>query len=282
MNCARSFGRRRGGARNHYQGSPAHRLGFQRGDIVVSINEKRVATSKDLERLTAQFAPDAGRSPSCAADARCRRRSGDDPARTQKGGAESVLCGGARCRHAAAARRQAASAKAFRSRRPGPSARAGRRADAHAVDPLARLADLLGSARHRQDHGGAAARAGNRSAFRADFGDLHRRRRPEESVRAGACAPRKRAGHAAVRRRDSPLQPRPAGFLSAGDGGRHHRAGRRHHRKSVLRTERAAAVARPRAGVPLARTPKRSRNFWRVPSRSKASRCRSTPRRAPR
>ncbi len=34
------------------QGSPAHRLGFQRGDIVVSINEQNVATSKELERLT--------------------------------------------------------------------------------------------------------------------------------------------------------------------------------------------------------------------------------------
>ncbi|MET0279224.1 MAG: DegQ family serine endoprotease [Pseudorhodoplanes sp.] len=34
------------------QGSPAHRLGFQRGDIVLSINEQNVSTSKDLERLT--------------------------------------------------------------------------------------------------------------------------------------------------------------------------------------------------------------------------------------
>jgi Do/DeqQ family serine protease len=34
------------------QGSPAHRLGFQRGDIVVSINEQNVATSKELERAT--------------------------------------------------------------------------------------------------------------------------------------------------------------------------------------------------------------------------------------
>ena len=34
------------------KGSPAHRLGFQRGDIVVSINEQNVATSKELERAT--------------------------------------------------------------------------------------------------------------------------------------------------------------------------------------------------------------------------------------
>ncbi len=40
---------------------------------------------------------------------------------------------------------------------PGPSARPGRGADADAVDALARLTRVLGPARHRQDHGGAAA-----------------------------------------------------------------------------------------------------------------------------
>ena len=39
----------------------------------------------------------------------------------------------------------------------------------------------------------------------------------------------------------------------AGDGRRHHRAGRRHHREPVVRIERAAAVARARAGVQVAR-----------------------------
>ena len=34
------------------RGSIAQRLGFQKGDVVLTINEKRVATSKDLERLT--------------------------------------------------------------------------------------------------------------------------------------------------------------------------------------------------------------------------------------
>jgi Do/DeqQ family serine protease len=34
------------------KGSIAQRLGFQRGDVVVAINEQRVETSKDLERLT--------------------------------------------------------------------------------------------------------------------------------------------------------------------------------------------------------------------------------------
>ena len=56
-----------------------------------------------------------------------------------------------------------------------------------------------------------------------------------------------------VRRRGASLQSRAAGFLSACDGGRHRRAGRRHHRKSVVRAQRGAAVARARAGVPFAR-----------------------------
>ncbi|HWV55731.1 DegQ family serine endoprotease [Pseudorhodoplanes sp.] len=34
------------------KGSIAQRLGFQRGDVVLAINDKRVATSKDLEKLT--------------------------------------------------------------------------------------------------------------------------------------------------------------------------------------------------------------------------------------
>ncbi len=42
------------------------------------------------------------------------------------------------------------------------------------------------------------------------------------------------AGHAAVRRRGPSLQPGAAGLVPAGDGRRHHRAGRRHHGKSVV------------------------------------------------
>ena len=79
------------------------------------------------------------------------------------------------------------------------------------------------------------------------------------------------AGHAAVRRRDPSLQPRAAGQLPAGDGGRHHHAGRRHHREPVVRAERAAAVARARAGVQVARRRRRSRSCWRAPRRSKAA-----------
>ena len=53
---------------------------------------------------------------------------------------------------------------------------------------LARLADLLGAARHRQDHGGAAARAGDRashsSRFRAIFSGVADLKKVFEEARA--------------------------------------------------------------------------------------------------
>ena len=68
----------------------------------------------------------------------------------------TVRRGRPRPRCAAAAGRQAAADGAGRSRRPGSSARPRRRAHPHAGDAHARLAGVLGAARHRQDHGGAA------------------------------------------------------------------------------------------------------------------------------
>ena len=111
---------------------------------------------------------------------------------------------------------------------------------------LARLPRVLGAARHRQDDGGAAARRCDEAAFRADLGDLLRRRRSEEAVRGGPRAPKHGAGDASVRRRGAPLQPRPARRLPAGDGGRHHHARRSDDREPVLRAQRGAPVARPR------------------------------------
>ena len=178
-------------------------------------------------------------------------RSSHDPARQSR--TDFVRGRRPRQGRAAPARRQAAAAKARRGGWPGPSARRRRRAHPHAGDPLARQPCVLGSARHRQDHGGATVGAGDRPAFRADLGDLYRRRRPQESVRGSAPPPRVGAWHAAVCGRDPPLQPCPARQLPAGDGRRHHRAGRRHHREPVVRIERAAAVARARAGVQVAR-----------------------------
>ena len=143
-----------------------------------------------------------------------RHSSADEPRRDQTRAAKPVRSRRARAGCAASARRPAAPDAARRSRRAGSSARPRRRAHAHAGDALARLAGLLGTARHRQDHGGAAAGGCDRAAFRADFRGVLRRRRPEEGVRGGARAARDRAGHAAVRRRGASLQPRAAGFVS--------------------------------------------------------------------
>ena len=52
-------------------------------------------------------------------------------------------------------------------------------------------------------------------------------------------------GHPPLRRRDPPLQPCPAGRLSAGGRGRHRDPRRCHDREPVLRTDRSASVARP-------------------------------------
>ena len=238
-------------------GTLAQSVGFQRGDVRGLGQQHQDRQDPRPGEARRRPARASGASSSSAAASRFPPCSGDDdgdPRQTRRGRPTKPVCGGgARCRRAAAARRQAAAAEACRRGRPGSSARPRRRADADAGKQLARLADLLGPARHRQDHGGAAAGARDQPRIRADFRDLLRRRRSQEGVRRGPRAARDRAGHAAVRRRDPPLQPRPAGQLPAGDGGRHHRAGRRHHRKSVVRADRADAVAGARAGVQVAR-----------------------------
>ena len=182
-----------------------------------------------------------------------QRHAGRMSSEATTGDANSLCRGGARPRGSASAAGPAAPARAVGGRRPGSYPRSRWCADAHAGDAHARIAGVLGPARHRQDHGGAAARRCDRSAFRADLRGVLRRRRPEEGVRRRARPPRDGQGHAAVRRRGASLQPRPAGFVSAGDGGRHRRDGRRDHRKPVLRAQRGVAVARARAGVSLAR-----------------------------
>ncbi len=84
-----------------------------------------------------------------------------------------------------------------------------------------------------------------------------------------------RPRHAAVHRRDPPLQPRPAGRLPALRRGRHGRSGRRHHREPVLRAEPAAAFAVPRAGAEPARRRRAFGEFCCAPSGPSAGRFRS-------
>ena len=128
-----------------------------------------------------------------------------------------------------------------------------RDADARAQErPLAEH-DPVGAAGHRQDHGGAAAGGRDQARLRAALGDLLGRAGPAQGLRPRQEPARDRQGHAALHRRDPPLQPRPAGQLPAAHGGRHHHAGRRHHGEPLLRAQRRAPVARAGAGVPPAR-----------------------------
>ena len=146
---------------------------------------------------------------------------------------------------AAAAGRPAAAAEPRRGGGPGPPAGPGRPDPAHGRGAPAGLDDPLGPARHRQDHHRAPAGQGGRLRVPAAVGGVLRRRRPEEGVRDRARPPRRRPGDAAVRRRDPPLQPRPAGRLPALRRGGDRHPGRRHHREPVVRAQRRAAVALP-------------------------------------
>ena len=155
---------------------------------------------------------------------------------------------GSQARAAAGAARGAAEADdARRGFGPGASDGSEWGADAPACGAFAWLDDLLGAAGQRQDDGRAAHRRFPQRHIRAALGDPYRRGGTEEDLRRRPHAPRARAGDAPVRRRDPSLQPRAAGFLSAGDGGRLDHADRRNDRESIVRTQRGFVVARPRA-----------------------------------
>ncbi len=225
-------------------GSPAQQLGFQHGDMVVSVNNAKIG------KTTRSRARDRPAQPGLAHHHHARRPA--DVGGTARLGA----CG--------AGRNAPLSGMAKRSAR-APSLFAAAGLDRDAPRPLAdklrptKLAEVVG-----QDHllgpDGALTRmlatrtlgslifwgppgTGKTTVARllADATELHFEQISaifsgvadlKKVFDAGARAARDRAGDAAVRRRDPSLQPRAAGLVPAGDGGRHHRAGRRHHRKS--------------------------------------------------
>ena len=252
--------------------SPAARVGFQPGDVV--LERCRARTWRAPSSLPS-WPRRGGRA---LADQLQPRRPGLQ--HRDRGMSNLFEAAGLADVGAAAARRPAPAGAALGGRRAGPPARPGRHADAHAEDAERRLARLLGTAGHRQDHGRAASRRGDRPPFPADLRHPFRRRRAEEDLRRGARAPAGGAGDAALRRRDPSLQPRAAGFLPAGDGGRHRHAGRRDDREPVLRAERRASLARDRARLQVARRARRWRRCSSAPRRRRAGSCRSTTRRA--
>ena len=183
----------------------------------------------------------------------------------------------------APARRPPAAEIARRGHRPAAAARPRRHADADDRLGPARLADPLGTARHRQDHRRPPPRRRDELPLPADLRRVLRRRRPQEGVRGRPDRAHAGPPDAALRRRNPPLQPRPAGQLPAGDGGRHRRPRRRHHREPELRAQRGAPVSRSQVLVlPVAS----GRRSWRssppAPRRCWARPCRSTRPPAPR
>ena len=74
-----------------------------------------------------------------------------------------------------------------------------------------------------------------------------------QGVRRSARPPRRRHRHVAFCRRNPPLQPGAAGRLPARGRGRHRHPGRRHHRESLVRAQRRAALALRGAGAQPAR-----------------------------
>lgn len=91
--------------------------------------------------------------------------------------------------------------------------------------------------------------------LRTGVGHLLRRGRPAQGLRRRTEPTRHRPGHPAVRRRDPPLQPCPAGQLPPLRRGRHGHPDRRHHGEPELRTQRRPPLPHP---GPRPQTPRRS------------------------
>ena len=130
-----------------------------RGDVVLAVNNDEDRARRATSSASPGSRPALGASRSCAAGSEMSRRAAaDENVRRRNAQGPSLFAAAGLDRDAP---RPLADklrpAQARRGGRPGSSARPGRRAHPHARDPLARLAGLLGAARHRQDHGGAAA-----------------------------------------------------------------------------------------------------------------------------
>ncbi|KAJ8135225.1 hypothetical protein OY671_011562, partial [Metschnikowia pulcherrima] len=154
-------------------------------------------------------------------------------------------------RHATigAARRRAAGrppapAHAGRRDRAGTPDRAGRRDRADGGGGQAFLDDPVGATGHRQDQHRAPARRCREHALRSGQCGLRGCGRPEGGLRRGRGDGAHRPPYAAVRGRDPPLQPRPAGRLPAVRGNGHGHAGRRDYGESEFRAQRRAAQPR--------------------------------------
>ena len=141
------------------------------------------------------------------------------------------------------------------------------------VGPEGTLTRMLGSGRlpslilwgppgSGQDDGRAAARQRDAARVRAALRHLLGRAGPAQGLRPRQGPARAGTRHAAFHRRDPPLQPRPAGQLSAAHGGRHHHPRRCDDREPFLRAQRRVAEPRAPCSCSTGSTRRRWRSFW--------------------
>ena len=155
-------------------------------------------------------------------------------------------CGGPRADRAAG--RSHAAAHAGRGRRPGPPAGA-RASVLRAAIESGELHSMIlwgppGSGKTTLASLMAHVAGARFVAFSAVLSGVKEIR--EVVAEAESERTRRRPPHHPVRRRDPPLQPRPAGRLPAPRREGHHRPDRRHHREPLVRGELGAALALPR------------------------------------
>ena len=109
-----------------------------------------------------------------------------------------------------------------------------------------RLAHLLGTAGHRQNHAGADHRPHDQSGVHRVLRRAHRHQGNQASHGRRRTRPPIRHAHHRLHRRDPPLQQSAAGRLSAARREGQHPPDRRDHRESVVRNHLRAALAQPR------------------------------------
>ena len=171
-----------------------------------------------------------------------------EPARASRAGRGRAAAGGA-------AGRPHAAAHARRGRRPGAPARARAACCARRIESGELHSMILwgppGSGKTTLASLMAQVAGARFVAFSAVLSGVKEIRQvvAEAEPSAGAARP----AHDPLRRRDPPLQPRPAGRVPAPRREGHDRPDRRHHREPVVRGQLGAALALPRVRAARAR-----------------------------
>ena len=140
-------------------GTLAQQFGFQRGDIVLAVNGAKIAKTRDLEKVAKAGAARLAHHHPARRPADLGRVRRMTHPRAKRGAGPSLFAAAGLDNDAPRPladklRPQKLADVVGQDHLLGPDGALTRMLDSR----LARLADLLGAARHRQDHGGAAAR----------------------------------------------------------------------------------------------------------------------------